>query len=547
MKLKKEVIALIIGGLMTGQSAWAAQAIQQPNEYLDKGLNMPNTESVIIPLDETDTEETSDSRFRLQKVIVDGKLMIDDLQGQLQPIIQNYEQQEVGMNELNELVMQITAWCRQQGYPAATAYLPQQTSANGEIQINVEAGRYGNIIIENESRLQTKIIERLSSALHTGDIIQSRKLETVIHNIIDQGGVRAGGIMRPGANIGETDIVIRVENGKRDSYVVYTENYGSKSSGRYRLGANANWYEMSGLGDHLAINGSISDENQHNYGVQYDRLIGRNGSRLGISISRTDYELGSHYSALGAVGEATTIGLYGTIPLWKTSTSRLGLNYGWDYRDLKDELREFDYVIDKHSNAFYLGVNGMEIISRTNINYNLNFYAGRLGYDDARVGNIPLQETNDGKYTKALLNADVVHTFDRTWDLHFKLQAQQAGNNLDSSEQIYLGGANAVRAYPQGEGSGDEGYQASAELRYRTKIPGLTAMTFFDIGHVKYSQNGSTPGGTTLKGWGLGLTYSESNGYWAKLDYARRIGLADHATDEAHDKGRIWFILGKSW
>ena len=66
------------------------------------------------------------------------------------------------------------------------------------------------------------------------------------------------------------------------------------------------------------------------------------------------------------------------------------------------------------------------------------------------------------------------------------------------------------------------------------------------LAHVKYSNNNTLSGGTTLKGWGIGASYSQS-GYWARLDYARRIGLCKDATDSAKDKQRIWFIFGKQW
>lgn len=534
-------------GLLISQTTWAAQAIQNSQEYIDKDLSVKNSERVITSFSETSSDTHSDVKFYLKKLIVNGVFKDSNISEELQAVTKKYDGKEVSIKDLNTAVAEITTYFRRNGYPAATAYLPQQASKDGSVQINVEVGRYGNIIIENESCLNTKVIERLSSVLQKGDVIRGRKLETVLHNIIDLGGVRAGGVMRPGSALGETDVVIRVENGKRDSYVLYSENHGSKSSGRYRYGVVANWYEMAGVGDHLAMNGSVSNEEQHNYGIQYDQLVGKDGTKLGIGVSRTDYELGSHYSALGAVGEATTVGINGSTPLWKTSTSRMSLNYGWDYRKLQDELREFDYLIEKHSNAFYLGINGMERIDKTNFNYDLTLYAGRLSYDDAYVGGIPLPVENDGKYSKALLNVSAVHQFDRNIDLLVKAQVQQAGNNLDSSEQIYLGGANAVRAYPQGEASGDEGYQATAELRYHTKVYGLTLSTFFDIGHVKYTQNGSIPGGTTLKGWGIGVSYSESHGYWARVDYARRIGLAKDATDDAKDKDRIWFVVGKSW
>ena len=47
---------------------------------------------------------------------------------------------------------------------------------------------------------------------------------------------------------------------------------------------------------------------------------------------------------------------------------------------------------------------------------------------------------------------------------------------------MYLGGANGVRAYPQGEGSGDEGVLGTLELRYHTNLPGLILSTYFDAG-----------------------------------------------------------------
>ena len=59
-------------------------------------------------------------------------------------------------------------------------------------------------------------------------------------------------------------------------------------------------------------------------------------------------------------------------------------------------------------------------------------------------------------------------------NLHVNFHSQLASKDLDGSEQFVLGGANGVRAYPQGEASGDSGYQATAELRYATPVPDLT-------------------------------------------------------------------------
>jgi hemolysin activation/secretion protein len=118
---------------------------------------------------------------------------------------------------------------------------------------------------------------------------------------------------------------------------------------------------------------------------------------------------------------------------------------------------------------------------------------------------------------------------------------------------MYLGGANGVRAYPQGEGSGDEGVMATIEPRFYTKVPGLVFSTYFDIGRVQFRNDGragfigSDATGMTLKGWGIGLSYTKPNDWFARLDYARRIGGDPNLSEKAQAKGRTWFMLGKIW
>lgn len=108
---------------------------------------------------------------------------------------------------------------------------------------------------------------------------------------------------------------------------------------------------------------------------------------------------------------------------------------------------------------------------------------------------------------------------------------------------IYLGGARGVRAYPQGEASGDEGILGSLELRYHTGIEGLILSTYFDAGSVRIEKSSSER--VNLKGWGIGLPYTKPNDWFARIDYARRIGGAENLSRDADSRGRIWFLIGK--
>ena len=69
------------------------------------------------------------------------------------------------------------------------------------------------------------------------------------------------------------------------------------------------------------------------------------------------------------------------------------------------------------------------------------------------------------------------------------------------------------------------------------------------MGHVKVTHDSNNPsaGGETAKGWGIGLNYTKPGDYFIRLDYARRIGGLDYYenSEDAKDKGRFWFMLGK--
>ena len=76
--------------------------------------------------------------------------------------------------------------------------------------------------------------------------------------------------------------------------------------------------------------------------------------------------------------------------------------------------------------------------------------------------------------------------------IYVHANAQHANQNLDSSERFGLGGAQGVRAYPSGEGYGDEGALLQTELRIRAGY--FTPYGFYDAGWVRLNANPWTDG-----------------------------------------------------
>ena len=518
----------------------AATAVPQPGESIRD--TRPRQQVSLEHVDTDNKQAPRSVRFTLQEIRVEHEgLHVKD--EKITAITDKIIGKEITAAELNAAVADITHYVRSYGYPAAAAYIPEQTAVDGRLLVKVEPGRIGKVQLVNESGLKDKAAERMLAGLKPGDIIRTRKVENSLYNLRDLSGVEVQGVLSPGAEQGTSDITVRVTNKKKTSVVLYSENYGSESAGRYRYGLQGEVRNLSGTGDRLNLGALLSNKQQHNYNISYETTLGRSASRLGLGFSRADYDLGNVFAALGAEGVANTYSLYGRTTLWNTSGSALALTYGYDYRDITDELKTFGVSWKKHSHVVHLGLDGFGRGSRSRVQYNATVYTGKLVPDSEMADQLGTLGRTKGHFTKVTADVTAVQGIGRNFDVLLKLSGQKAANNLDSSEHIILGGARGVRAYPQGEASGDEGMLGTLELRYHTPVKGLVLSTYFDAGHVRVEKEAGDS--MTLKGWGIGLTYSKPDDWFARFDYARRIGSDDAMSDEARSRQRMWFIAGK--
>ena len=481
-----------------------------------------------------------------------GKISLksDDIKlGDYSSLLAKYENRSVSIDELNELCVLITKDLRSNGYPAAAVYVPKQSFAMGsDMSLAVEPGRYGEISVDNQSDLPDDIAEGYLAGLKRGKIIKSIELETAMQKLVGIGGIQASGMLSAGKETGTTDLVVKIQKGKTATEILYAENYGTVSAGRYRYGlqGNVQFPKIAGMLNYALV---ISNGGQHNYNIGYSQYVGRSATRLGLNLSSSDYELGGVYRALGAQGKAYTLALSGTTPVYKSWRDSLDFSYGYAYRALEDEQETYGVDMKKHTHSFYAGVDGTIRRGKSTFNYGLTHTLGTLHFDNDWANYIYGPSNTEGTYNKTNLNASYLYAFDHCFDVQLRYTAQLAYQNLDGSEEITLGGINGVRAYPTGIGSGDEGYLANLELRYHTKVPGLTFSTYLDCGHVKvtHDTDSLSYGGETAKGWGISVSYTKPSDYFVRLDYARRIGGLSYYTNdkEAKANGRIWFMLGK--
>ena len=490
-----------------------------------------------------------DAQFTIENFIMEAPDLFLDKE-ELTRILEEGMGEQKTMAQLRRTVDALTSYCRTHGYPAAAVYLPPQDSPDGIVVLRVLPGRYDEIVIENNSRLKDRVARGIIAGLKSDDIITTAKLETALYSVSDATGARAVGVLSPGTAFGTSKLTVRIEDSKESNTVFYVENYGSPSTGRYRYGLQETLYDQSGTGDKVSAGALISNGSLRNFYANYETVVGHGGTTLGAGISRMNYKIGGALADIGAEGKSLTFTIFGQTPLYHLTNRSLMLRYGYNYRTLNDDITAFELEGKKHTHSIYAGLVGMQQLQGgTSLNYNANLTIGKLSYDSLYSEILGrLNRTEEGTYVKLEAELSAVQRLGHASDFLVKVAGQKASRNLDSSEEFYLGGPNGVRAYAQGEGAGDEGLLSTAELRWHAPVQGLTFSTFYDVGTARLSRHSFTNDNrVTLRGWGIGAAYNKSGDWFARLDYARRIGLDASVSPRNSARNRVWFMAGKIW
>lgn len=461
---------------------------------------------------------------------------------ELLPLLGDLQGRTVSLGELQAGANRITRLYRERGYPLARAYIPAQEIDGGVVQIAVMEGRYGEVGLNNTSRVSDAALTPLA-ALKRGDAVRSAELERSLLLLSDTPGVEVKSTLKPGASVGATDLLVDVTPGPLLSGSIDADNYGNRYTGEYRLGGTLNVNSPLGVGDRLTLRAMGSDEDQQYGRVAYQLPIGPWATQVGVAYSDMDYELAKNFDDLKAHGNARISSLYAIQPLVRSRDFSLYAQVQFDDKRLKDDIDLFGSKSDKRSRVVIATFNGN---SRDNLlgggvnSFALAWSQGSLNIDGALNQTIDdLTAGTQGRFHK--INPSLVRLQRLTdrFSLYTQLQGQWADGNLDSSEKISLGGAYGVRAYPQGEASGDQGWLANVELRYAL-TDAWQLNTFVDHGEVRLNKDTWSTGENhrSLSAAGVGARWA-AYGWQINAVAAWKLGNDDPQSDVDRSP-RVW-------
>jgi hemolysin activation/secretion protein len=393
----------------------------------------------------------------------------------LSELVKPYEGKELGINALKEVASVITKFYRDNGYFVARAYIPAQSMENGIVEIAIIEGTYGAFDMKNSSLVDTAEVQGYMNYLKGGELVSTMSLERQMLLINDLSGAQVTNAeVYPGAAVGTSDFRITVSPTPKYSAYAIADNYGSRYTGENRLSVGANINSLSGIGDTLSLTGLFSNTRDlKNIRLGYDRPLGYNGLKGGLSAGTTKYTLSKIINYEG-YGQTNSYNAYVAYPLLKTRAHTQNIQLDYDHKDMKDFSGIPGVVEESQKRTDALTFKGTDKRNTSflnlpgSLNASLGYTLGYLGLENANAKATDAAGLNaEGYYNKLTLNAIHSQYLVENTTLQTTFKAQKSfGHNLDSSEDLSVGGSNGVRAYEDSELSGDQGYTLSLDLIY---------------------------------------------------------------------------------
>lgn len=533
-----------------------------PYKNVPQNKNLNNTlKTKNVPIKNQENNQTKTPSSQNQKpIITKYKFHIDNegetfeslkvSEEELQELLIDFRTKKFEIKDLQDISNIISYFFQINGYPSATAYVPQQELTDS-IQVNIALGVLGKYIINNQTGTRDYAIESKLNQKLKGKIITIKTIEDSVYRVNEMYGVEALAALQAGENYGETDIVINVEQTQKVSAMVYGDNYGSQGAGIYRGGINVTFNNVARQGDSGSVFLQRSDEQQTNYGISYTTFYGN--FKVTTGYSQGSYALGGELEDMGISGTSKDLTVNVSYPVFLTTTASLYLTSGFAYRDLKDYMMIWGFWPNdtfKHSFAYKFGIEGTyNGLSNNNFSYSAIITHGTVIGDNDNVRYANQQQRFLGQFAKLNVNINNSYFFHPLLTHVATISYQQVinGAKLDSSETMSLGGPYGVRAYRNGEADRDNAIIGNFGLRFTSPIPNFYITPFYDIGYAWFNKH-AYGDDLFMDAFGLELLYIKPGSFYAKLDAARALHTyedKDLGVKDGKPRARIYFSAGK--
>jgi hemolysin activation/secretion protein len=480
----------------------------------------------------------------------------------IQRLLAGYVDHDVSPADLQQATDAIARLYSHEGW-LARALVPPQRVEGGIVLLQVVEGRFGEVVFPDDTDLESlhvapqRIVARVQSRLTPGAPLSVDGLTRGVLLAGDLPGISVSADETSGADSGLTDVVLTAENQPLVSGQFSVDNYGQASIGSERATGWLDFNSVFGFGEEFGVVGILTPD------LQFGRISARlplndDGLTLGLNAAGLNYEVHAPaWTPSAPHGSSDSFGPDIEYALVRTTTHNLSVGltlvrknfYNDNIAGRIGDYHVYDALLYADANLYDQLGGGAVSTAQVSMGRGWVSMAGSPGEADDRFG-----ADTQGQFGMLRYRVDRTQKLWGSFSGYAALNGQLSYQNLDPSEQFYLGGPGGVRAYAVSSNGGSTGQVLTTELRWAALTsPRCTCglKLLYDIGHIRLDANAGfplapLPNSYFLQGLGVGAYGTGPDRLSFSVTAVRKVGgdasaeIPDSGLTGARQDTRVW-------
>ncbi len=385
------------------------------------------------------------------------------------------ERRGLTVGQIEGIAARVKEYYRSRGLKLAEAYVPRQFMRDGVVNITVVSARLGVVEVKDNQLYDTDVIARVFDDILTKPITFDRISERT-YLINDFPGLAITGQFEPGYQVGDSRLILTVNDEQRYETIVRLDNHGSELTGKIRGFVQFDMNNPLGVADRLRLSvlQATAPDNSTYGALTYQIPLFNPRLILGINFSTNQFVLdqtgatGSSIDQLGISGDTRQTDISFEYAFTRSRDNNWWGRLSFDSTESTLDSDEFGNLgLDDETE-------NIRLIGRFDL-LNSQDKVLHLGHFGATSGNSMYARSLGLDDTYSKFNADYTRMSFATipWTeistrLILKSHLQFSSDSLPATEQRPLASPTTVRAYPVNQFSGDSAFYVGVEWVFNT-------------------------------------------------------------------------------